>query len=81
MAKAPHAIRYRKLPGMLRAMRQEAGLTQRELAGKLRIGQSLIHKTEVGERRADITEFLDWCVACDVDPVTAFERLIRSRGA
>ena len=79
MAKAPHAARYRRLPSMLRGMRQQAGLTQRELAGKLRIGQSLIHKTEVGERRADVTEFLDWCMACGVDPIEAFKQLVRSR--
>jgi hypothetical protein len=36
MAKAQHAQRYRQLPGLLRGLREEAGLTQRALAARLR---------------------------------------------
>ncbi len=81
MAKAQHTWRYRELPPMLREMREQAGLTQRDLAKRLRQTQSWIHKTEAGDRRADVTEFLAWCLACDVDPEEAFRRLIgRTRG-
>jgi len=79
MAKALHAFRYRRIPGMLREMREQAGLTQRELAKRLRSSQPLVHKTEIGERRGDITEFLDWCLACGVDPERAFRELLRQR--
>lgn len=64
---------------MLRRMREEADLTQRDLANRLRRSQPWVHKTEIGERRADITEFLDWCLACDVDPEAAFRELRKSR--
>ena len=77
MAKAQHAPRYRKLPTMLRALRKAASLTQRELASKLTVTHVWVHKSEIGERRVDITEFLDWCVACGVDPTTAFKELVR----
>jgi transcriptional regulator with XRE-family HTH domain len=81
MAKSQHAHRYRLLPGMLRQMRKEAGLTQRGLAGKLRVTHIFVHKSEIGERRVDITEFMDWCLACCVDPVEAFKTLRKQRGA
>lgn len=28
-----------------------------------------VHKSETGERRVDVAEFVDWCVACGVDPL------------
>lgn len=79
MSKSQHATNYRKLPVMLRQMREEAGLTQRDLATRLRRSQPWVHKTEIGERRMDITEFLEWCIGCRVDPEEAFRRLIRMR--
>jgi predicted transcriptional regulator len=66
---------------MLRDMREQAGLTQRDLAKVVRHTQPWVHKTETGDRRADITEFLSWCLACKVDPEKAFRQLIdRTRG-
>ncbi|MBI5765565.1 MAG: helix-turn-helix transcriptional regulator [Planctomycetes bacterium] len=79
MAKAQHAASYRGFPAMLRRMREEAQFTQRDLAKRLRRSQPWVHKTEIGERRADITEFLDWCIACKVDPEQAFHELCRNR--
>lgn len=79
MPKAQHAFGYRILTAMLRTMREEADLTQRDLAKQMRRTQPWVHKTEVGERRADITEFLDWCLACGVDPEVAFRELRKSR--
>jgi len=75
MAKSQHAPRYRHLPAMLRRLREEADMTQRDLAAKLRVNHVWVHKSEIGERRVDITEFLDWCVACGVDPAQAFAEL------
>ena len=80
MAKAQHADRYRHLPGLLRRMREEAGLTQRGLAAKLRVTHVSVHKSETGERRVDVAEFMDWCVACGTDPEEAFRSLRRARG-
>jgi transcriptional regulator with XRE-family HTH domain len=79
MAKAQHASRYRHLPGMLRKMRQAATLTQRDLAKKLRVSHVFVHKSEIGERRVDITEFMDWCLACGIDPQKAFAALRQRR--
>lgn len=80
MPKSLQAQRYRLLPSMLREMREEAGLTQRELAERLRISHVMVHNSETAERRMDVTEFADWCEACGVDPVDAFRSLQRRRG-
>ena len=80
MPKAQHAQRYRLLPDLLRQMRQEAGLTQRDLAGKLRVSHVSIHKSETGQRRVDVAEFMDWCLACDRNPEEAFHQLREARG-
>lgn len=79
MSKAQHAQRYRHLPAMLRTMREEAGLTQRDLAAELKTNHVWVHKSEIGERRVDITEFIDWCLACGTEPQKAFEELRRHR--
>jgi transcriptional regulator with XRE-family HTH domain len=80
MAKAQHAQRYRYLPGLLREMRERAGLTQRALAEKLGVSHVFVHKSEIGDRRVDVTEFMDWSRACDVDPDKAFRTLRQRRG-
>ncbi|MBC7819995.1 MAG: helix-turn-helix transcriptional regulator [Planctomycetaceae bacterium] len=77
MAKSQHATSYRAVPVLLRELREQAKLTQRDLASRVRRSQPWVHKSELGERRVDISEFLIWCVACDVDPEEAFRRLIK----
>jgi transcriptional regulator with XRE-family HTH domain len=80
MPKAQHARRYRHLPAFLRAMREKAGLTQRQLAAKLKTNHVFVHKSEIGERRVDVTEFMDWCLACGRSPDSSFRRLRQARG-
>jgi len=77
MPKALQAQRYRQLPAFLRLLREEAKLTQRELAAKLRIQHTMVHNSETAERRVDVAEFADWATACGVEPVEAFKRFLR----
>jgi transcriptional regulator with XRE-family HTH domain len=81
MPKALQALRYRGLPAMLRQIREDAELTQRDLAKKLRLHHSLVHNSETAERRVDVMEFIDWCEACGVNPADAFQRLLKQRRA
>lgn len=60
---------------MLRAMRSEAGLTQRELARKLKIHNTMVHRSEIGDRRIDPVEFVLWCRACGSDPSEVIRQL------
>ena len=78
MPKPQHTPRYQKLPGMLREMREAATLTQRDLAKKLKMSHVAIHLSEVGDRRVDVTEFIDWCKGCGVDPLEAMARLLNT---
>ena len=77
VSKAQHARRYKALPPFLRSLREEAGLTQRNLAQRLGRPQSWVHNCETANRRVDVTEFIAWCEACGVKPKDAFARVLR----
>ncbi|MCC6426037.1 MAG: helix-turn-helix transcriptional regulator [Phycisphaerales bacterium] len=76
--KSQHAHRYRRVPKLLLALREEAELTQRALGAKLGKPQSWIYNCETGNRRVDLAEFCDWAAACGVDPVGAVRRFTAS---
>ena len=48
-------------------MREEAGLTQRELAERIGREQSFVGRIETRERRIDLVEFVWICRCCGVD--------------
>ena len=73
MPRSQHSARYKKFCGLLIEARREKGLTQAELARRLRKPQSFVAKYEGGERRLDVIEFLEILEALNV-PAT---RLIR----
>jgi transcriptional regulator with XRE-family HTH domain len=74
--KADHADGYGRLPGFLRTLREAAGLTQRDLGGRLGRPQSWVYNCETGNRRVDVTEFAAWAVACGADPPDALARFL-----
>ena len=76
--KAQHATSYERLPTLLRTLREEAGLTQRELGEKLGKPQSWVYNCETLNCRVDVAEFVDWVTACGVEPVEAFARFLAS---
>ncbi|MDA8383281.1 MAG: helix-turn-helix transcriptional regulator [Betaproteobacteria bacterium] len=49
--------------------RIEAGISQQELARRLKRSQSFIAKIEVGERRIDVVEFIEIARALGREPV------------
>jgi len=56
--------------------RKQAGLTQSELAQRLRRPQSFVAKYESGERRLDVVEFVAIANAIGVDPLKLLRSLI-----
>ena len=59
---------HRNLCAVLVEARKGAGLSQEELARRLRRSQSFIAKIEVGERRLDVLEFIEIARALNRDP-------------
>ena len=47
---------YRRFLGQLRAARKDAGLTQVQVAKRLRRTQAFVSKSESGDRRVDVIE-------------------------
>lgn len=76
MPKRQHAATYKPIPELLRAMRQEAGLSQQALAERMGLWQTFVFKSEAGERRVDIVEYVQWAAACGVAAEHAFRRLL-----
>lgn len=66
-AKALHARRYRAFLALLRRAREEACLTQFQLARLVSRRQTWVSKCELGERRVDVIELEDWARACKKD--------------
>lgn len=63
-SKKPWDERRIRLQQQLRALRDEAGLTQTALAALLNDDQSFVSRYERGERRLDLIELADICAAC-----------------
>lgn len=62
-------------------MRKERGVTQGALGERLGNTQTFVSKVERGERRLDVAEFVDWCVALGVPPDELFARYLLERGS
>lgn len=66
--KALYERSYATFTNLLKEERGEAGLTQAELAKKLRRPQSYVSKYERAERRIDVVEFLEIARVIGFDP-------------
>jgi transcriptional regulator with XRE-family HTH domain len=83
MDKSIHTDEYALLVDLLKEARAAAGLTQVQLARKLKQSQSFVSKMEVGERRVDLVQLRTVCTALGTT-VAAFvarweERLSQQR--
>ncbi len=77
MEKTIHTREYAVVLRLLRQARQEAGLTQVQLAKKLRLTQSLFSKMERGECRLDIVQLRTICRVLGLSLSEFVERLER----
>ena len=81
--KSLHDDVYEKLVAFLKATRNDAGVTQTELASRIGTDQSYVSKYERCERRLDYVEIRSICLALELDPIKfikAFEDSVRSEG-
>jgi transcriptional regulator with XRE-family HTH domain len=67
---------HRRLIEALVAARAKAGMTQRDLAARIRRPNSFVGRMEAGERRVDVIEFIEIARAMGCDPRQLFGRLV-----
>ncbi len=68
---------YTQLRTLLIESRERAGLTQAEVAKRLRRVQSFVSKYELGERRLDVVDFIAVCDCLGVDPADLLRQVRR----
>ena len=77
MPESIHHPRYVTLRNLLKAMREDARLTQKQLAELVGVTQSFLSKIERGDRYVDVLFFVDWCEACGCQPTDAIQKLTK----
>jgi transcriptional regulator with XRE-family HTH domain len=68
---------HRAFIAVLVAARKAAGLTQQQLAARLRKPQSFVSKYETGERRLDVPEFIRVSRRLGADPADLIRQMER----
>jgi transcriptional regulator with XRE-family HTH domain len=79
MPKSLRSPRHDRLRAVLKRAGQHEGLTQQELATRLKRKQSFVAKYETGERRVDVIEFLDIAEALAQDPARLIGEIAKAR--
>lgn len=77
MGKQLRTARHSALMRELIAAREEAGVTQRELARRLGRAHSFVGKIESGERQLNVLEFCDYVSALNDEPVELLKRVLK----
>lgn len=75
MEKSRHSDDHQRLCVLLRQLRAEAGLTQTEVANRLRAPQPFVSKYEAGDRRLDVIELRHVLDALGAKPGSFLKRL------
>jgi len=78
MSSSLHRHHYQIFRQLLVTAREEAGITQVQIAEKLGRPQSFVSKYERGERRLDFTEFLELTSALNID-IETFVAVYRAK--
>jgi len=77
MPRSAFTRKYDRFRTLLVEAREDAGLTQVDVARKLGRPQSFVSKYETGERRLDVIEFLEIAGALKLAPASFLRRLQR----
>lgn len=80
MAASLHDPRYRRMIAALVEARNESGLTQRDLAKRLKQPPSYVGKAESLQRRLDMIEVIDWVQALGLKPGPFLSKLTTDLG-
>jgi transcriptional regulator with XRE-family HTH domain len=75
MAKAKFSAAYDHL--RLIKARENAGLRQQDVARRLKRPQSYVSKIELGERRLDLVEYVEFTRAIEADAIRILRQVIK----
>lgn len=75
MFKSLNSPQNLKLIAWLKQQRSEQGLTMRDLAERLEVPHSFVGKVEQGERRLDVVEYIQYCEALNVSPLSGIKHI------
>jgi transcriptional regulator with XRE-family HTH domain len=79
--KTVHSSDQAAFCALMVAARKQAGLTQHELARRLKKPQSFVAKYEGGERRIDVVEFVTIVRAIGSDPIKLLRDFVAGKPA
>jgi transcriptional regulator with XRE-family HTH domain len=77
MAKSIYSARQQRLQRLLRQVRTEVGISQTDLAARLKKPQSFVSKYESGERRLDLVELQQVCAGLGIGLVEFVQKFCR----
>ncbi len=80
MTRSLGSLRHVYISNLLARLRKEAGMTQVQVATRLRRPQSFVASVERGERRVDLAEFLYFAAAIGFDPMAAVAEIMKTMG-
>ncbi len=72
----PKSSRHDKFAAWVTETREAMGMSQSQLARRLGKSQGWIARTETGERRMDIVEFIEFAEALGASPAKMFQRVL-----
>ena len=77
MKKTIYSSEVKILCAWLKEKRELSNLTMRELAKLLNTSHATVGKIELGERRLDVIEWIEYCEALNADPFECLEALVK----
>jgi transcriptional regulator with XRE-family HTH domain len=80
MGKHLRTARHKALIVALKAARETAGVTQRELARRLDRAHSFVGKIESGERQLNVLEFCEYADAIGTDATVLIREVLKAKG-
>jgi len=80
MAKAKFSSAYDRLRSLLVKARETTGLWQQDVARRLKRPQSYVSKIELGDRRLDVVEYIEFTRAIEADALRILRQVIGFAG-
>jgi transcriptional regulator with XRE-family HTH domain len=66
----------KRIGDAIRRVRQEANLTQRQLADRLGVAHTRIARVEIGRQRIALDEFIVWCEAIGINAADVLRTIL-----